>query len=741
MAIRTGARSPRGVSPRVQALGWPRPWIAARPPTGRIDAGPIAAARATRLPAPALSVARPAALPLPAPLPASAVSVPLTRHGASTPAVSLLTGGASETVRGTSASLSHTNRTAARDTRGNLVERLSAVLQPPAEAIFAATGTLDWPAPLLPYQREGVRALLERRELLLADDMGLGKTIQAIAALRILFWRNEIESALVVCPASLLVQWSREFRKWAPELTLTIVRGTAADRGIRWRQQDHVKLVGYETLRGDVLDLADSPALRNEWSVVVLDEASKIKNAETGVSRACKLLPRNRRWALTGTPVENAPDDLVSLLQFLAAQPGERSAVPRDGALLKEELARVQLRRKKADVLLDLPPKLVVEQFIDLQPRQREAYDQAERDGIVRLTAAGEAVTITHVLELIVRLKQICNCDPASGESAKLVDIEDRLETLVEEGHRAVVFSQFTGPDFGIELIEGRLARFSPVTYTGALSIARRAAAVDEFVRNDRHKVIAVSLLAGGMGLNLQAASYVFHLDRWWNPAREDQAEARAHRMGQAFPVTAIRYICCQTIEERIHERLAAKRSLFRDLVDDVSLDLRSALSEAELFGLFGLTPHGSDRVNGRDKARFHEMSGEDFERWLAAALTRVGFHVELTPGSADGGIDIVARRSDELRVETELIIQCKNQSAPVGVPVVRELRGVVPDRRPGVTPVVASPAGFTAEARRFAEEHGVRLWSEPDLTELAKQADRDTTGGTGARAVEKELA
>ncbi len=475
--------------------------------------------------------------------------------------------------------------------QSDLARRLSAALQPALEALLQPDGPLVWPFQLLPYQREGVAALLTRRELLLADDMGLGKTVQAVAALRVLFLRGEIETALVVCPASLLMQWRRELAIWGPELVTVVVAGAARERAALWRRPAHVRLVSYETLRGDVLDVRDSPALRISWSVVVLDEASRIKNGESGVARACKRLQRGRRWALTGTPLENRIEDIVSILEFLLGEPHRRASVPRTTAGIRAALGTHQLRRRKSDVLRDLPPKQIIEQLIEIAPGQRAAYDQAEQEGLVYLASVGASVSITHILELLARLKQICNRDPVSGQSAKIDDIERRLDALVAEGHRALIFSQFTDAQFGVRQLAERLARFAPITFTGDHSSHQKSEALDLFAAKDRHKALVLSLRAGGVGLNLQSASYVFHLDRWWNPALEEQAESRAHRMGQQYPVTVVRYVCANTIEERIDSTLRAKRALFTEVVDDVTCDLAMAMTETEIFGLFGLAP------------------------------------------------------------------------------------------------------------------------------------------------------
>jgi len=241
-------------------------------------------------------------------------------------------------------------------------------------------------------------------------------------------------------------------------------------------------------------------------------------------------------------------------------------------------------------VLKDLPPKTVVTVPIELGARQRASYERARTEGVVRLCEGGDAITITHVLALITRLKQICNRCPESGESAKGKDLAERLEEVVGSGHKALVYSQWVDDHFGLGMLEERLPALRPLRYSGQIEPGERERILHRFRSDPGARVLLLSLRSGGVGLNLQEASYVFHFDRWWNPSAERQAEDRAHRIGQASPVHVYRYVCVDTIEERIDEILEGKQRLFDTVVDDVSLDPGHALTPEELFGLFGLS-------------------------------------------------------------------------------------------------------------------------------------------------------
>ncbi len=471
-----------------------------------------------------------------------------------------------------------------------LAKRIWKVLAAPREfSLYGAGIQLEWPGELMPFQQDGVRALLERDRLLLADDMGLGKTLQAIAALRVLYAQGTVKSCLIVTPASILDQWRKELYKWAPELGAIIVRGTANDREWQWGADAGIKLVSYDTLRSDS-SYSYSPARKQTWDVVVADEAQRIKN-RNDTSNALKELRRSRSWALTGTPIENHEAELASILEFVDHGEDGQFKHYWPGDELYARHRELQLRRKKGEVLDDLPPKQVSRIPIHLTANQRRSYDRAENEGIVFLKSLGAEVGVQHVFELITRLKQICNADPETGESTKLEDIRDRLGLLAAQGHKALVFSQYIGDASGVGAAARYLREFNPLTITGDIPQQERVEIIDLFKTADEHKALVLSLRAGGLGLNLQEASYVFHLDRWWNPAVERQAEDRSHRIGQTVKVNVIKYSCSGTIEERIDKILDTKQELFSQLIDDVSLDMSTHMNREELFGLFDLKP------------------------------------------------------------------------------------------------------------------------------------------------------
>ncbi len=461
-----------------------------------------------------------------------------------------------------------------------LEDRLSLLLQPPLENLLASEA-LSFPCRPFPYQLDGVAYLYPRREAVLADEMGLGKTMQTVVTVRLLAHQSLVRRALLICPKPLATNWRREFAQWAPELPVAIVEGGQAQRAWMWKQSaGGVLIANYELVARD-RDFVT--ALPEPFDLVILDEAQRIKNRGGATHEAVCSIRRTRSWALTGTPIENSPDDLVGIFDFVA--PGRIRPQMKVGALRRAVSDHV-LRRTKDQVLTQLPPKLVRDAELSLTPEQWEAYRRAEDDGIIHLNAMGEQVNIQHVFELVLRLKQICNFDPATGASAKLDRLEADLEECAASGRKAIVFSQWVDT---IEKLRTRLARFGPLEFHGRIPSAQRERVIEQF-RSDRDAtVLLMSYGAGSVGLNLQFASYVFLFDRWWNPAVEDQAINRAHRIGAAGPVTVTRFLSVGTIEERIDRVLTEKRELFSAVFDDELTAPRTGLSRDEIFGLFNL--------------------------------------------------------------------------------------------------------------------------------------------------------
>lgn len=469
-----------------------------------------------------------------------------------------------------------------------LEDRLFYVLQPPLEAVVTG-GALEFPFHPFPYQLEGIAFLYPREAALLGDEMGLGKTMQTISAVRLLLHAGEVQSVLIVCPKPLVTNWQREFAAWAPEVPLTVIEGDAAKRRWQWDLRDApVKIANYELLQRD-REMLDRPGLK--YDLVVLDESQRIKNRNSTTSEIVRSIPRRRSWAMTGTPVENRAEDLVGIFEFLA--PGYLKPDMKPSRMGKLAADYV-IRRTKDKVLTDMPPKMFRDAIIELSAEQRETYRRAEEEGVLRLSGLGKEITIQHVFELVLRLKQICNFDPATGESSKLERLAADLEEVADSRRKAIVFSQWTET---LETLREKLGEFRPLVYHGGVPSKKRDPILQEFKESKDRPVLLISYGAGGVGLNLQFSEYVFLYDRWWNPAIEDQAINRAHRIGAAGPVTVTRFLAANTIEERINQILEEKREIFDSIFNDSLVGdqpQRSGLTQAEIFGLFELKcPNG----------------------------------------------------------------------------------------------------------------------------------------------------
>jgi SNF2 family DNA or RNA helicase len=499
-----------------------------------------------------------------------------------------------------------------------ILEELSPGFQPPESwrARSAALHHLSTLAPaptpaalqekLRPYQRLGTAWLwhLQRHELggILADEMGLGKTLQALALLSALANGRMPGVNLVVCPASLLENWRREAARFAPALRVFVHHAdrrlaSAADFG-----RVDLVITSYGTLARDQT-LFTAVA----FTTVIADEAQHIKNRRSQNAAALRALRARARFLLTGTPLENSLDDLRSLFEFLL--PGYLTKVPAglrgDERAWYDERLRAQtapyiLRRTKRTVAPELPAKLEQVIWCEFSPAQarlyRETQERSERE-LFDLEAGGasEAKLQFAALTQLLRLRQIC-CDPrlvaaqdepaAPGfsDSAKLDAFNELIAEAIDDGHRVLVFSQFTSL---LALLRTELAAQSLAHcyLDGAMSPRARQAEVDRFQASPDIPLFLLSLKAGGTGLNLTGADTVVHFDPWWNPAAEAQATDRAHRIGQARVVTSYKLIAAGSVEEKVLALQDEKRALLAG-VFEASDAAAARLSLADLKSL-----------------------------------------------------------------------------------------------------------------------------------------------------------
>lgn len=448
---------------------------------------------------------------------------------------------------------------------------------------------------LRPYQERGVAwlAFLERWGLgaCLADDMGLGKTIQFIAFILHLKAENVLEKpTLLVCPTSVMGNWQKEVSKFAPTLKVLEYHGDKRPQGKAFTEtvnKHDLVITSYALIHRDIKLLKTV-----EWQIIVLDEAQNIKNSESKQSQAVRQLETTFRIALTGTPVENRLQELWSILDFL--NPGylgnkqffqRRFAMPiekyGDTASLNQLRSLVQpfiLRRLKTDkdIIQDLPEKQEMTVFCGLTSEQATLYQQLVDQSLVEIESAEGLQRRGMILGLLVKLKQICN-HPAQylklatlekHDSAKLQRLEEMLDEVLELDNRALIFTQFA--EWGKLLkpyLENRLGREIFFLY-GSTSKKQREEMIDRFQHDPQGSPIMIlSLKAGGVGLNLTRANHVFHFDRWWNPAVENQATDRVFRIGQTRNVQVHKFVCTGTLEEKINDMIESKKQLAEQVV------------------------------------------------------------------------------------------------------------------------------------------------------------------------------
>ncbi|BAC90207.1 DEAD/DEAH box helicase [Gloeobacter violaceus] len=448
---------------------------------------------------------------------------------------------------------------------------------------------------LRPYQKIGVGwlAFLQKWGLgaCLADDMGLGKTVELIAFLLFLKSKNELDGPiLLICPTSVMGNWEREIKKFSPSLSVHVHHGARRPKGrnfVETAQKKQIIVSSYALVQRDSKDLK-----RVEWLGLVLDEAQNIKNPDAKQTQSIRELTARFRIALTGTPVENRLAELWSILDFL--NPGylgarnffqRRFAVPiekygdRSSAnALKALVQPFILRRLKSDpqIIQDLPEKQETNVFCPLTPEQAALYERVVNESLAKIEQSTGIQRRGTVLATLVKLKQICNHPshylgddgPLANRSGKLSRLGEMLEEVLADEERALIFTQFA--EWG-HLLQAHLSRQlgSEVFFLyGGTSKNQREAMIERFQSDPQGpRIFILSLKAGGVGLNLTRANHVFHFDRWWNPAVENQATDRVFRIGQTKNVQVYKYVCTGTLEERINALIESKKALAEQVV------------------------------------------------------------------------------------------------------------------------------------------------------------------------------
>lgn len=444
---------------------------------------------------------------------------------------------------------------------------------------------------LRPYQESGFQWLNYLHEVkwggILADDMGLGKTIQALSFVQHIKELQGQLKVLVVCPTTLMYNWENEIKKFTPALTYYIHHGGLRDRGQIVHPNVDVIITTYGTLRSDIKSFVEP-----DFDYIILDESQAIKNPSSKVTKAASLLKAKSRLCLSGTPLQNNTFDIFAQMNFL--NPGmlgsveffkQEFAVPIDKfgeQEQKEHLRRLLypfiLRRTKEQVAKDLPEKTEMILFCEMGDEQRKIYDAYRNDfrdkilGVVEAQGIGKSQLT--ILQGLMKLRQICDSPAIMKDDEKFPNVSIKLDELVREitenisDHKALVFSQFLGM---LALIRDRLDQMG-VKYQyfdGSTSAPDREKAIQGFQNDEECRVFLISLKAGGVGLNLTAADYVYIVDPWWNPAVEQQAIDRTHRIGQTKNIFAYRMICKDTVEDKILKLQEKKRALAADLITD----------------------------------------------------------------------------------------------------------------------------------------------------------------------------
>lgn len=439
---------------------------------------------------------------------------------------------------------------------------------------------------LYAFQQEGVENLVKRRSVLFADEMGLGKTVQAAVALRALFDSRSIRRVLIAAPISLTRNWQNELWKWGA------LPGVLYEGGSRYGllEGNAAVLIGsYEAICADLIAATRGGDRFHDLGldVLIIDEAQRIKTPETLGAKVFAKIVAARRWAITGTPLENHPRELASILRFLFPNEFETTEDLEDLSRILAYRDQAMFRRTKTTVGLQLPTKTVASISVALSPDQAAEYSHRLdnlRQDLAR--ARHERTALMQLLSGIQDLRRIAVIS-SNQESSKLDFLASQIENISATGEKAVVFSSFA--NLALPLFRERLHRFGAVLYTGAMSTDERDRVHRRFLSDPETRVMCASLRAAGVGLTWTVASHVFHTDVWWNPQVLNQADDRVHRIGQQKPVFIRRLIADGTIEEAINQLLETKEDIFNMVVEEAPPTSITQLTRADLLALIGL--------------------------------------------------------------------------------------------------------------------------------------------------------
>ncbi len=461
---------------------------------------------------------------------------------------------------------------------------------------------------LRPYQVSGYQWLSYLNDVgwggILADDMGLGKTVQALTMLDYYKNINSGLKAIVICPTTLIYNWQNEVKKFTPGLTYHIHHGNTRSRNVDELQQHNIIITTYGTLRSDIQLL-----LKILFDYVILDESQAIKNPSSKVTKAASLLTAKNRLCMSGTPLQNNTFDIFAQMNFLNpgllgsmeffrnefATPIDKFGEQEQKEHLRKLLYPFILRRTKEQVAKDLPDKTETILFCEMDSAQRKIYDayrNSYREKILgTIDQQGIDKSQLTILQGLMKLRQICDSPAILNEEDKYPNHSIKLDELAREieenigEHKALIFSQFLGM---LALIKEKLTeQHIPFEYfDGSTSPVDREKAIQNFQNNDDCRVFLISLKAGGVGLNLTAADYVYIVDPWWNPAVEQQAIDRTHRIGQTKNIFAYRMICIDTIEDKILQLQERKKALAKELIADDASFVK-ALTKSDVEYLF----------------------------------------------------------------------------------------------------------------------------------------------------------